>query len=171
MSCLPNSPVFGALRRDRGGACQPLDGQLRPLRRHPDALPGPPGRELDRTRQVGARQVETPALVLQVHRTVHQRLGLIHGEAGDTRSYTRLMAGTRRMERQLPDDIRAELHALADTAEVKYDDLVALQLFGDVVESKTVEVWYSDTLWDEETLTGNNRPTGGLRDVFYLSSN
>jgi hypothetical protein len=65
----------------------------------------------------------------QVRRVIQD---VVYGEAGEARSYARLMAGTRRMERQLPEDIRAELHALADTAEVKYDDLVALQLFGDV---------------------------------------
>lgn len=57
---------------------------------------------------------------------------VIGGEAGDPERYEQLMAGTRRMERQLPPDIREELHALADEAGVKYDDLVALQLFGDV---------------------------------------
>jgi hypothetical protein len=40
--------------------------------------------------------------------------------------------GTRRMERQLPPDIRQELQALAEEARVDYWDLVALQLFGDV---------------------------------------
>jgi hypothetical protein len=36
------------------------------------------------------------------------------------------------MERYLPEEYRAELRALAETAGVKYEDLVALQLFGDV---------------------------------------
>ncbi|MGE5530547.1 MAG: C45 family autoproteolytic acyltransferase/hydrolase [Bacteroidota bacterium] len=57
---------------------------------------------------------------------------ILHGEAATPEAYARLMAGTARMERQLPDDIRRELCALAVAAEVKYQDLVALQLFGDV---------------------------------------
>lgn len=57
---------------------------------------------------------------------------VIVGEAHEGSQYDRLMAGTRRMEQQLPLDIRQELHALADEAGVKYLDLVALQLFGDV---------------------------------------
>lgn len=57
---------------------------------------------------------------------------ILHGEASDPASYRRLMAGTRRMERQLPADIREELRALACAAGVKYEDLVSLQLFGDV---------------------------------------
>jgi len=57
---------------------------------------------------------------------------IIHGEASTPQAYARLMAGTARMERQLPEDIRRELHALAKAAGVKYQDLVALQLFGDV---------------------------------------
>lgn len=57
---------------------------------------------------------------------------ILHGEAATPESYQRLMTGTRRLERQLPEDIRRELHALANAAQVKYEDLVALQLFGDV---------------------------------------
>jgi hypothetical protein len=57
---------------------------------------------------------------------------ILHGEAATPEAYARLMAGTAQMERQLPDDIRRELCALAVAAQVKYEDLVALQLFGDV---------------------------------------
>lgn len=60
------------------------------------------------------------------------RAVITEGEAASPDAYARLMRGTRRMERQLPGEIRRELHALATTAAVKYDDLVALQLFGDV---------------------------------------
>ncbi|MCE5239121.1 C45 family autoproteolytic acyltransferase/hydrolase [bacterium] len=65
----------------------------------------------------------------QVRRVVRDVIG---GEAGDPERHARLIAGTKRMERQLPSDIREELHALAGTARVDYWDLVALQLFGDV---------------------------------------
>ncbi|MBI2300678.1 MAG: hypothetical protein HYU66_17355 [Armatimonadetes bacterium] len=44
----------------------------------------------------------------------------------------RLLDGARVMEPHLPPEYRAELHALADAAEVDYLHLVALQLFGDV---------------------------------------
>lgn len=47
-------------------------------------------------------------------------------------SYKRLIDGTRVMEEHLPDAFRRELKALAAAAEVNYDELVALQLFGDV---------------------------------------
>lgn len=57
---------------------------------------------------------------------------ITEGEAATPEAYARLMAGTARMERQLPEDIRRELQALAAAAGVKYEDLVALQLFGDV---------------------------------------
>lgn len=43
-----------------------------------------------------------------------------------------LLAGAMVMERHLPPAIREELHALAAAAEVDYQHLVALQLFGDV---------------------------------------
>ncbi len=43
-----------------------------------------------------------------------------------------LLAGAMAMERHLPAEFRAELHALAAAAEVDYAQLVALQLFGDV---------------------------------------
>jgi hypothetical protein len=65
----------------------------------------------------------------RVRRVVHDVIG---EEAGDPVRHAKLIAGTRRMERQLPPDIRQELQALADEARVDYWDLVALQLFGDV---------------------------------------
>jgi hypothetical protein len=58
---------------------------------------------------------------------------IVEGEGGrESSSYRRLIEGTRVMERFLPLEFRAELHALAEAAEVDYDDLVAAQLFGDV---------------------------------------
>lgn len=35
-----------------------------------------------------------------------------------------------------------------------------LELYGNVIASKDVEIYYTDTVWAEETLTGNNRPLG-----------
>lgn len=35
-----------------------------------------------------------------------------------------------------------------------------IQLYGNVLAEKTVEVYFSDTTWSEETLTGSNRPAG-----------
>jgi hypothetical protein len=49
----------------------------------------------------------------------------------------RLLEGARVMERHLPRDYRAELRALADTAQVDYDQLVALQLFGDIARGQS----------------------------------
>ena len=46
--------------------------------------------------------------------------------------YKLLIDGARAMEKYLPDAFRRELKALAAAAEVPYDELVALQLFGDV---------------------------------------
>ncbi|MEN6548836.1 MAG: C45 family peptidase [Armatimonadia bacterium] len=66
----------------------------------------------------------------QVRRVVKDVI--LEGEASTPEAYGKLMAGTRRMEKQLPDDIKRELRALAGEAKVKYEDLVALQLFGDV---------------------------------------
>ncbi len=65
----------------------------------------------------------------QVRRVVE---AVIRGEAPDPQRYARLMAGARRMEHYLPHYIRRELHALAFEADVNYEELVALQLFGDV---------------------------------------
>lgn len=65
----------------------------------------------------------------QVRRVVE---AVIRGEAPDAQRYARLIAGARRMEHYLPPDIRRELHALAAEADVNYEELVALQLFGDV---------------------------------------
>ena len=46
--------------------------------------------------------------------------------------YERLIDGSRVMERFLPQAFRDELRALARAAEVRYEDMVAAQLFGDV---------------------------------------
>ena len=51
------------------------------------------------------------------------------------RSRKALLDGARVMERYLPDSFRRELKALAAAANVDYDELVALQLFGDVSRS------------------------------------
>ncbi len=48
--------------------------------------------------------------------------------------------------------------------------MASLQLFGDVVESKNVEVYYTDTTWDEETLTGRNRPLGTYISTSFLEA-
>ncbi len=58
---------------------------------------------------------------------------IVRGTYGDTpEGYRSLLDGARVMERYLPDAFRRELRALARAAGVKYDELVALQLFGDV---------------------------------------
>ena len=56
---------------------------------------------------------------------------IIEGEGSGGR-YASLIKGAMVMERYLPPEYRAELKALAAGAGVKYEDLVALQLFGDV---------------------------------------
>lgn len=35
-----------------------------------------------------------------------------------------------------------------------------VELYGEVVDSKDIEIYYTDTTWNEETLTGSNRPSG-----------
>lgn len=58
---------------------------------------------------------------------------IVRGEGGrESYSYRRLLEGSRVMERFLLPEFREELHALAEAAEVDYDELVAAQLFGDV---------------------------------------
>jgi len=56
---------------------------------------------------------------------------IVEGEGAGTQRES-LIRGAMVMEKYLPPDIRAELKALADGARVEYEDLVALQLFGDV---------------------------------------
>jgi hypothetical protein len=73
------------------------------------------------------------------------------GEASTPESYRRLIVGTRVMERYLPDEYRRELRALAASARVGYDDLVALQLFGDVQRASRCS---SFALYGPATLTG-----------------
>ena len=53
-------------------------------------------------------------------------------------SYKRLIAGARVMEKHLPDAFRRELKALAAAADVPYDEVAALQLFGDVSRSSSI---------------------------------
>lgn len=83
---------------------------------------------------------------------------IVHGEGADPVEYARLIAGTRQMERQLPEDIRRELHALADAALVKYDDLVALQLFGDVQRASRCSSFavFGPATTTGETIVGRN---------------
>ena len=45
-----------------------------------------------------------------------------------------------------------------------------LRLYGKVVEPKTVEIYWSDTTWSEETLTGRNRPPGTFLASKYLEA-
>lgn len=83
---------------------------------------------------------------------------IVHGEGADPVAYARLIRGTRQMERQLPEDIRRELHALADAALVKYDDLVALQLFGDVQRASRCSSFavFGPATATGETIVGRN---------------
>ncbi|MBM4045606.1 MAG: hypothetical protein FJ279_10860, partial [Planctomycetes bacterium] len=66
----------------------------------------------------------------QVQRMVQDLI--VRGEGWTEDAYKALIQGTRVMEKHLPSDFREELQALAKAADVKYDDLVAAQLFGDV---------------------------------------
>lgn len=92
----------------------------------------------------------------QVRRVV--RDVILEGEASTPESYKKLMVGTRRMEKQLPDDIRRELRALAGEAKVKYDDLVALQLFGDVWRAPNCSSFaaYGPATANGELIAGRN---------------
>jgi len=38
----------------------------------------------------------------------------------------------------------------------------SIKLFGNVLDEKQVDIYYCDTSWTEETLTGNNRPPGTI---------
>jgi len=55
---------------------------------------------------------------------------IIEGEGAGR--YEELIRGAMVMEKYLPDDYRSELRALADGTGCEYEDIVALQLFGDV---------------------------------------
>lgn len=46
------------------------------------------------------------------------------------------------------------------TGHAGYCSEAVLKLYGNVLEAKRVEVYTTDEPWQEETLTGNNRPTG-----------
>lgn len=65
-----------------------------------------------------------------VRRVVHEVITT--GEADTPEQRERLLAGARTMADYLPEAYRQELRALAVAARVDYDELVALQLFGDV---------------------------------------
>ena len=57
---------------------------------------------------------------------------IYEGEASYGDSYERLITGAMVMEPYQPEEFRRELRALAQAAGVRYEDLVAAQLFGDV---------------------------------------
>lgn len=64
---------------------------------------------------------------------------VIRREMGQTQdSYKRLINGTRVMEKHLPDAFRRELKALATAVDLPYEEVVALQLFGDVSRSNSM---------------------------------
>lgn len=92
----------------------------------------------------------------QVRRVVKDVI--LEGEASTPEAYRKLMVGTRRMEKQLPDDIKRELRALAGEAKVKYDDLVALQLFGDVWRASACSSFaaYGPATANGELIAGRN---------------
>ena len=54
------------------------------------------------------------------------------GIGSDPVAYTNILRGSVTMEKFQPEEYRRELKALADAAEVKYEDLLMLQYFGDV---------------------------------------
>ncbi|MEW6356580.1 MAG: C45 family peptidase [Planctomycetota bacterium] len=62
-----------------------------------------------------------------------------------------LLRGAMKMEPFLPEDFRRELRALADAAEVAYEKIVALQLFGDVNRASFCTFFAA---FDEATRTG-----------------
>lgn len=57
---------------------------------------------------------------------------ILQGEGRSASSYSELLKGARVMEEHQPPEFRRELYALSSAAGVKYMDLVAAQLFGDV---------------------------------------
>ena len=54
------------------------------------------------------------------------------GIGADPAAYTNILRGSQVMERFQPEEYRRELKAMARAADVKYDDLLMLQYFGDV---------------------------------------
>lgn len=82
---------------------------------------------------------------------------ILDGEGAGSR-YDSLIAGSMVMERYLPEEYRAELRALAQTAGVKYEDLVALQLFGDVQRGQrcTSFAVYGPATRSGECIVGRN---------------
>jgi hypothetical protein len=77
--------------------------------------------------QLGRQQARLAGrLVKRVVREV-----LLEGEAAGAK-YEPMMRGAAVMERYLPEEWRAELKALAQGTGLRYMDLVALQLFGDI---------------------------------------
>lgn len=79
---------------------------------------------------------------------------VIHGMATyDEASLTRLLEGAMVMEMYLPEAFRTELKALSRTCSVPYDELVALQLFGDV-QRATMPMCSSFAAFGAATETG-----------------
>ncbi len=91
-------------------------------------------------------------LVRQVLRDV-----ILEGEGSGSR-YDSLIRGAMVMERYLPDEYRAELKALAAGCDVKYQDIVALQLFGDVQRGQrcTSFATFGDATASGECSVGRN---------------
>ncbi len=80
---------------------------------------------------------------------------IVRDTFGDTpANYKSLIDGARTMEKFLPDAFRRELKALAKAADVKYDELVALQLFGDVNRGRDSAYCSTYAVLGKATATG-----------------
>lgn len=77
---------------------------------------------------------------------------ILEGEADTPEEHARLRSGALVMDKYLEPEFRAELRALAETAEVDYGDLVLAQLFGDVQRALPRRS-YSSTSWDAPSST------------------
>ena len=77
---------------------------------------------------------------------------ILEGEADTPEEHARLRSGALVMDKYLEPEFRAELRALAETAEVDYGDLVLAQLFGDVQRALPRRS-YSSTSWDTPSST------------------
>lgn len=83
---------------------------------------------------------------------------VIHNGEGAGDSYESLIRGAMVMENYLPQEYRAELRALAEGAEVRYQDIVALQLFGDVNRGQACTSFaaFGPATATEECIVGRN---------------
>lgn len=83
---------------------------------------------------------------------------ITEGEGSYASSYERLIKGARKMEPFVPREFRLELRALARTADVKYEDLLLAQLFGDVWRGMycTSYAVYGDATENGECIVGRN---------------